>query len=291
MLNNIIINDNKIQIGGYILPADFKYLEIDFLGSLQGKEFSTKVEEVYFKLTGKVYNFNKNVEIFMVDDTICALDLASNRNANYLDVIDDNEDFSTKIYTLVSIFTACYVDLVDSGIIKSLEKVNFALPSDDGIFLLSLFIAKKIGLPIDTIICGGDVKTAPQIKGLYFKRVNETDIEDFIGIFFDEYDMALDPISVKGIVAMDGFYESYEDENVTVYLNLSSPYLFARKVLNIVSGEKILDVYKAIDKLYFETSQDIPESIKNKEIPLYYVENIKMPLDIAISFINAYLKV
>ena len=62
-------------------------------------------------------------------------------------------------------------------------------------------------------------------------------------------------------------------------------------MLNIVSYQKEINVERAIDKLYLETSQEIPESIINKEIPLYYVENVKLPLDIAISLINVLFKV
>ncbi len=291
MLNNDLLNDNKIQIGGYNLPADFKYLEKDFLNSLIDEDFTIKVEKVYFKLTGKVYNFSQNVDISMIDDSICSVNLSLNKNVNYLDLIFDNENFFTEICSVISIFTASYLDLIESGIITKSEKVNFALPSDEGLFVLALFIAKKIGLPIEVIMVGGECKNFPLIKDLYFANLTTSDVEDVLGIFFDEYDIALDLISIKGIGAIDSFYENYEDENVCVYLNLSSPYLFARKILNIITGEKELNVERAINKLYMETSEEIPKSIENKEIPSYYVENVKLPLDIAISFINQYLKV
>lgn len=291
MLNNNLSKDKKIEIGGYNLPADFKYLEKDFLLSLIDEEFSKKVSKVYFKLTGKSYNFNKIVEIFMIDDSICTVDLASNKSANYCDIIFDNEDFFTKVCSAISILTACYLDLVESEMISLFEKVNFALPSNEGLFLLALFIAKKIGLPIDNILVGGEFKTTPIIKGVYFANLTERDVDDVLGAFFDEYDIAFDPISVKGIVAIDSYYDSYEDNNLCVNLNLSSPYLFARRVLNVVAFKREIDVKRAIDKLYNETSQEIPESILNNEIPLYYLENVILPFDVAISFINELYKV
>ena len=291
MLNNNILKDKKVEIGGYILPADFKYLDKDFLLSLVDEEFSNKVKKVYFKLTNKEYNFDKTIDIFMVDDTICTVDLACNKNLNYSDIIFDNENFFTEVCSVISVLVACYLDLIESDIILPLEKVNFALPSNEGLFLLALYIAKKIGLPIDMSLVGGEFKNKPIIKGVYFANLTESDVEDVLGVFFDEYDIALDPISIKGIVALDSYYDNYEDENVSINLNLSNPYLFARRVLNIVSYQKEINVEKAIDKLYLETSQEIPESIINKEIPLYYVENIKLPFDIAISFINTLSKV
>lgn len=291
MLNNIIIKDNKIQIGGYILPADFKYLEKDFLLSLDGKDFSKKVEDVYFKLTGKKYKFDKNVDISMIDDSICALDLSLNKNANYLDVIFDNENFSTQIYSLISIISATYLDLIESEVISKDEKINFAIPSNEGLLVLALFIAKKIGLPIETIMVGSKDVCHIKIDGMFFTKATDNDIEDFIGVFFDEYDIAIDPVSVKGIVSIDAFYNDFDDQNVSIYLNLISPYLFAKQVLSIMTGERVNSDIKAIDKLYLETSQEIPLSIENKEIPLNYEEKVILPFDIAISFINALIKV
>ena len=40
MLNNNLSNLKIIEVGGYKLPADFKYLDKQFLSSLLGLEFS-----------------------------------------------------------------------------------------------------------------------------------------------------------------------------------------------------------------------------------------------------------
>ena len=236
--------------------------------NMESNHWLYKVSKVYFELTGKEYNFDKTIDIFMVDDTICTVDLAWGKNVNYSDIIFNNKDFFNEVCSVISVLTACYLDLIQSEIISPFEKVNFTLPSNEGIFLLALYIAKNIGVPIDVIMVGGEFKKLPSVKGVYFTNVTDSDVEDVLGVFFDEYDIALDPISAKGITALDSYYDKNEDENVSINLNISNPYLFARKVLNIVSYQKEINVERAIDKLYLETSQEIPESIINKEIPL-----------------------
>ena len=90
---------------------------------------------------------------------------------------------------------------------------------------------------------------------------------------------------------MDDYYSNYDDENLSVLFLITSPYLFARKVLKCITGDIEISYDKAIEKLNNETSQEIPLAIKEKQIPLYYVDNIKIPFDIATLFVKTLSKV
>ena len=295
MLNNNLSNLKIIEVGGYKLPADFKYLDKQFLSSLLGLEFSEKVKSIYSKISDRIYdfeNFSNYLEVFILDESICAIDFSTLKNLCYTDFIFDSKDLFGQVSSIISFITASYLDLVESEVINMFEKVNFAIPSNEGLFVLSLYIAKKLGLPINVIIVGGDKPINETIKGVYFDSFNDEDIEDIVGVFYDEYGIAVDPVSAKAICAMDSYYDNYvEDNNICVSLFISSPYLFSRKVLKAITGEVVINVDKSLTKLYMETSIEIPKSIVDKEIPAYYIENVKLPYNIAISFIKLLSKV
>ncbi len=293
MLNNSI-NKNYIEVGGYKLPADFKYLEKDYLLSLVNNDFTSNVKEVYSKISGREFNFNcyvDNLDIFSLDESICGIDFSNGKNLKYSDFIFDNKDFSGNIYSLISLFVASYIDLVGAEIINMFEEVNFSLPANDGVFVLALYIAKKMGLPIGTIIVGGEKPNNFIIKGLYYSSFSESEVEEILDVFYDEYDTVLDTISTLSICALDSFYNSYDDTNLTVLIILSSPYLFSRKILKVITGKGEIDTLKAIDKLYYETSLEIPECIKNNEVPLYYNEKVILPFETALTLIKTISKV
>ncbi len=293
MLNNSL-NKNYIEVGGYKLPADFKYLEKDYLLTLINNDFVSNVKELYTKISGREFHFDCDIdslEIFSIDDSICGINFSNGKNLKYSDFIFDNEDFSGNIYSIISIFIASYIELVGAEIINMFEEVNFSLPANDGVFVLALYIAKKMGLPIGTIIVGGDKPNNTIIKGVYYSSFTESEVEEILYVFYDEYDTVLDPVSILSICALDSYYDSYEDTNLIISLILSSPYLFSRKILKVITGKGEVDTLKAIDKLYYETSLEIPESIKNKEVPLFYNEKIILPFDTALSFIKTISKV
>lgn len=295
MLNNNLSNLKTIEVGGYKLPADFKYLDKAFLSGLIGKDFSEKVKSVYSKFSDRIFNFedfSNFLEVSIIDDSICAIDFSTLKNANYNDFIFDNSDLFGQVSSIISYITASYLDLVESNVINLFEEVNFATPLNDGLFMLSLYIAKIIGLPINTVIVGCETPINETLKNVYFDYFSSEEIEDIIGVFYDEYGIAVDFISALSICAMDSYYDNYIDDNrLLVTLLISSPYLFSRKVLKAITGEVELSVSRALEKLYLETSSEIPESIVSNEIPPYYVQKEKLPYNIAISFIKALSKV
>ncbi len=295
MLNNNLSNLKIVEVGGYKLPADFKYLDKDFLRSLLGVDFSIKVKSIYSKISGRIYNFedfSNFLEVFILDDSICAVDFSTLKNLNYNDFIFDSKDLFGKVSSIISFITASYLDLVESKVINLFEEVNVSMPSNEGLLVLSAYVAKIIGLPINMLIIGGEKPCLDTIKNIYYDSFSSEEIEEMIGIFYDEYGIAVDLITAQGICALDSYYDNYDDDNLLcVALFISSPYLFARKVLKAVTGEVELSVDKALTKLYMETSIEIPESIENNQIPAYYVENVNLPYNIAISFIKALSKV
>ncbi|MBO5926582.1 MAG: hypothetical protein J6Q38_03380 [Clostridia bacterium] len=285
---------DKIEIGKYLIPADFKCLSKDFLKSLRDLDFNTRVEAVFCRLCDKkerFKDFSIFPEVYSFDESICGIDLTQGETATYLDYIFDAENLTSKIISLIAIFTASYLDIVDSGIISIFEKVNFAVPSNDGIFLLSLYLSKKIGLPINMILVGCQTNVNESIKGVYFEQYIESYLEEIIGVFYDEYGMALDCISAEGVIALDGYYEKYDDANLTVLLNVASPYLFSRKVLYAITGEKELSYEKAINKLFLETSEEVPNSITSKIIEPFYKNFVEISINDAINLIKGLSKV
>lgn len=295
MLKNNLSDLKTIEVGGYKLPADFKYLDKAFLKSLMSNCFSENVKSVYSRISGRIFDFedfSNFVEVYIIDESIWAIDFSTLKNASYNDFIFDNNDLFGQVSSIISYITASYIDLVESGVIELFEEVNFSMPANEGLFMLSLFIAKKLGLPVNTLIVGSENHSDEIIKGVYLESFSNEDIEDIVGVFYDEYGIAVDLISALGICAMDGYYDKYIDDNrLCVTLLISSPYLFSRKVLKAITGDIELNTSKALDKLYLETSVEIPESIANNEIPSYFVEEIKLPQSIAISFIKTLSKV
>ncbi len=292
MLNNL--TNKVIEIGGYTLPADFKYLEKDFLISLINKDFAFKVKSVYSKVSLREFSFDLDIEalqIFSLDDSLCGVDFSTLSNASYLDFIFDKSDLFGQVCSVISLVTASYLDLVEGEVIGLFEEVNFAVPSCDGVLALAVYVAKKIGLPIGALIIGGEKPVDFTVTSVYYSSFTPNEIDDIIDVFYDEFDMVIDPISALAISSMDGYYDKYEDDNLCVFLTVTSPYLFSRRLLKIVTGKGELDVKRAIQKLYFETSLEIPSSIENGKIPSYYVSSELLPFSESISFIKKLSKV
>ena len=270
MSKNIKIFKQTINIGGSFLPADFPYFDAGFLNKLIESDFFERITMVYEALTNRKLNSKafqnlKDSEypasVVSVDDGINVLELFDGATADYSDYIFDKSDLIGKISSIIAVLFSAYCDLVESEQINFNDKINVAVTQSDANFLLASFIAKKIGLPINviTIACIKPIKDA--IKGCYFESFNESEIDDVISEFFEEYDYVLDPITAESFIPLVSYVNNSDDDGVFLMPMLISPYKFTRKILKAITGKNQLDVSKAERMLYNETALEMPVSL------------------------------
>lgn len=282
------------KIGWYNLPADFQCLDVDYLEGLKDKDFEERINELYYRFTGKSLNSDAFSRIYSeypatvvsVDDTICALELFDGKTANYKDYFYDNTSCQGQVVSLAITLISAYIDMVDSEIINMGEKINVALDLSDGRWLLAINLLKYAKLPIDTAIFGVNSPVDSILKGYHFEQVFEGEIEEITKAFFEETDYVLDPISASGMVACDLFYSDYEDDNMTLLVSLVSPFLFARKVLKSLENINEISVDKAIKTLSMITALEIPKQIEDKTLLPFYSNDCDFSLKDALKIIK-----
>lgn len=273
-MNSVKIFKQSIKIGGFSLPADFKYIGGDFLGELFDLEFKERICKIFYRLTGKeltddAFNNLNDVgypsSLFSLDENLCVAELFDGENCAYTDYIFDNSDIFCKISSVISLLCSIYCDAVSSGFVSIGERVNFALSDADYLLVISAIIANKIGVPIDGVIAA-DKELNGYINGGYFVEYDDGEISDFISDFFYEYDYPLDSFSASSIIAQNEYFLSETNQTFTIVLALFSIYLDSRKTYNAIADKKEISIDKAINELYLETAVEIPENIVNKKV-------------------------
>lgn len=292
-MKNVFLTDNKI--GGYKLPADFQCLTNTFLNQLIDCSFEDRISKIYSKISGNAFNGSLNAlkqakfpaSVVCVDDTFSILELFDGLNANYTDYFYGFDSLISKIYAMASNIISAYVDLVVSGVISIGDKINVATNADDGLLLLACHYCKLVNLPLDVIISGTLKPIDSIIKGVSIQTINQTEIDYLIGAFFDETDYVLDPDTACAFASVDLYYDDYEDDNVTLILGLSSPFLNARRVLKCLTNKNEISVDKAIEKLSEFTALEVEEPILSRKIQPFFTINSELSVFDAIELIKS----
>lgn len=267
-MDKVKVFKENIEIGGLQIPTDFNCVDGNFIESFSTLDYFERVNSICKLLIGEFDNDLlpnlKNVEfpasIMNIDDNLAVVELFDGDNANYLDYVAKNDKY--KIPSIISLILSVYVDLTESNLIKLGDKINVAVPSNDGLFVISTYIAMKMGVPINAVIVGGKNVKNYENNGLFTYSVSENDCFDYLYDFFYDYDYIVDTFSANAIVANETYKEENE-ELFTVIFAFLSPYFDARKLIKIISGKNELDVKKAIKKLYEETALEVPNNIEN----------------------------
>lgn len=289
-MNKVTIFNENVKIGGYILPTDFAIIDRKLLNDLYNLDFYEGYKRVYELISGRLLtesSFNNlqgldmPLSVVTFDNNISSLELFDGKNANYNDYILDSSDLFGKICSVVSFLALAYVDLEVSNIIKRGESINIACPSEDFILPLSIFIAKKCGLPIETSIYGSLKNIDIIEKYTYFSKITEDEENELISLFFDDYGYLFDPLSARGFIAQDNFYEDYEDGKHTLILSLVSPYKYSRRIYKVLTGKNELSVEKAIKGVYNLTAMEIPNGMLEGEIsPFFAVSDSELEKEV-----------
>ena len=271
----------NFEIGGYKLPTDFVCINDALLNKVSGMDFYSAYKLIFECLSSEVLPENAfdglseteiPLSIITFDENLSAVETFDGKNADYTDYLVNQKDLFSKICSLLTVYCLTYVGMVDSGLISMGESVNFACSSFDFTIPLSLYIAKKCGLKINKILVGTTSHFDDVLKDFYISNVSQTDEDDGISIFFEDTDYLFDPISVRGLIAEDDYYDDYEDGKVTVILSLISPYKFARRLYKTLTGKNEISVERAINGLYNETAIEIPNGLLNGEISPFFKE-------------------
>ncbi len=269
------------KIGGYKLPADFKCLSLEFLKSLTDLSFQDRIASIYQFVFNKTISetFFESVDfaeypanVYGVDDEISVLELFDGNTLTFLDYAFGNS-IEEKVSSLAFTIVSAYVDLCDSKKVGFGEKINVVSDVSNGLIILSLEFAKRIKLPIETLILGVDKPCDKTLKGVYLNASLDGEVDEIIGAFFEETDYLLDPVSANGLVSYDYFYSDYEDDKISLLLALNSPYLFARNLLKTITGINEISVDKAIKKLCEFTAIEVPFSIESGSVQPFYKKN------------------
>ena len=283
----------KNQIGRYVLPADFKYLTTDFILQLLSVDYISRLKLCYeyFSNTTLSNAALKDLEeldadIVSLDGYLGVLELNNGNTLCYTDYIFDKSSPLGEIYSLASVFLSAYCELVNSGIIKNGDNINYSCSGDDGRLALALYLLKRSGVPINTIILGTSEPQKEFVKEFYVETASESDVSDITFGLFEETEYLLDPISARGMVAEDYYYADYDDGCYTLLVGLVSPYFYARKLLKVLTGKNELSQQKAVTSLYLEPGE-VPESILSGSVQPFYKENAPINLSDAIAVINA----
>ena len=274
MSKYIKLFNQTTNIGGSFLPADFPYLNEQFISKLCESDFLERITTVYElitnrKLKNNAFNGIKNAQypasVVSVDDGLTLLELYDGDSADYSDYIFDKSDILGEVASLISVLYSAYCDHVESGQLNLGENFNISLTQSDATFILASCIAKKMGLPISVITVATFKPQKYTFKGLYFLDFNESEIDDVISEFFEEYDYPLDLISAESFIPLVSYLNDYDDGNLFLMPSLVSPYKFTRRVLKAITNKNVLDVEKAERLLYNETAVEVPNAIQNNK--------------------------
>lgn len=299
-LNNMdLTKERNIAIGGYSLPADFTLITPSMLSSLQDLSYEERIQTLYKCLSGNelpenafsnLSNVNFPASVVSIDQGLSVLELFDGINANYTDYLVKGSLLS-EVVSLASTFISAYVDLVSGGVIVQGEKINLSINGEDGIVLLSAWLCKRVGLPINVILVGVNKPVQETVKDLYFEAPIEGDLTTLISGLYEEVDYLLDPLSTYGLVSYDLYYSDYEDDSVTLLVCLASPYLYARQVLKHAFNVNEISVDKAITKLNILTGIEIPQGILDKTIQPFFKINSQISVKDAIEIIKSNNKI
>ncbi|MBR5438824.1 MAG: hypothetical protein IKV61_01205 [Clostridia bacterium] len=285
----------SINIGGSFLPADFPYFTEAFISKLCESDFCERITLVYEavsnrKLSQQAFKNLENAQypasVVSVDDGLNLIELFDGSNAEYGDYIFDKSDLLGEVSSFIAVLFSAYCDLIESEQLNLGNKFNVALTQSDSTLLLSAFIAKKIGLPISVITIATTKPIKDAIKGCYFYSFSESEIDEVIGDFFDEYDYPLDVVSAESFIPLVSYLSDCDDENLFLMPALVSPYKFTRRVLKAVTGKNEIDVLKAERLLYSETAMEIPSVISSNNNAKFFAKRKSIPLQDVIQIIK-----
>ena len=285
-MNNIKVFNENIEVGGLQIPADFKYISSNFINSFTSLSYFERVNAVCSLLadtTVSLTDFNalKGVEypasIMPISENFAVVELFDGENANYLDYVLSGNNSLLKISSIIALILSSYVDLIELNLINHGDKINVAISDTDGLFVLSTYIAMKIGVPINAVIIGSTTLKNDIKNGIFTYNLDATDVADCLYNFFYDYDYFLDSLSAKSILASE-FYNEDNGENFTLSFAYFSPYYDSVNLVEIITGKKIANENKACQILYEETAIDMPTTV-NKANFLNY-NNLKLPITI-----------
>ena len=103
-------NLNEKQIGRYILPADFKCVDSNFLSELYNVDFIDRVAKTFKYLSNKemsieAYNYFNELEfpagVVSLDGFLSVLELTYGKSLTYEDYFFDKSSPINEIYSLV----------------------------------------------------------------------------------------------------------------------------------------------------------------------------------------------
>ena len=271
----------NLEIGGYKLPTDFVCINDELLNEVSSLDFFSAYKLIYEHLSGESMPENAldglteteiPLSLITFDENLSAVETFDGKTTDYTDYLFNQNDLFSRICSLITVYVLTYVGMVDSQLISMGDSINFACPSFDFAIPLSLYIAKKCGLKINKILVGTTSHFDGILKDFYISNVAPNDEDDGVSIFFEDTDYLFDPISVRGLIAEDDYYEDYEDGKTTVILSLISPYKFARRLFKALTGKNEISVEKAINGVYNETAIEIPNGLLNGKIQPFFKE-------------------
>lgn len=230
-------------------------------------------------------------------------------------------------------YISAYVDLLGADEIVLGENVNFVVPTGNFGNILACYYARKMGLPVDELICASnqnkvltdffetgvysterefyktmspsmDILVSSNLERLLFELLgrdtvkvtelmkelketgsyavdekildglnfvagwaDEVDTASAIAGFYDEWEYLLDPHTAVAVSVYYDYADASGDETKTVVVSTANPYKFPRDVYRCLTESDVDDAFKAAQKLYNYTGEEIPPQIaelKNK---------------------------
>ncbi len=281
MAKKIKIFKQNVNFGGFLLPADFHYIDVTFLKELSLLPFNQRIIAVYELLTEKpfdktwlnnVNNCEYPATVVSVDEGLNLLELYDGNSFDYSDYVFDKTSLMGEIASIIAVYCSSYTDICESGQMAFGSKISLSLPDDDGVLLLSAIIAKKIGLPLDMIIVGTSTRINNSCEGVYFSYVSDGEIDYAISDFYEDYDYVLDVVSVKSFIALINYLDDYDNDSEIVLPSLVLPYKFSRRIVKALLNKNEISIDKAEKLLFNETAVEMPKSFGNSSNDRFYTK-------------------
>ena len=140
-----------------------------------------------------------------------------------------------------------YFDLVNAGEIKINEKINFVVPTGNFGDILAGFIAKRLGLPIDKLICASN-------KNNILTDFLNTGVYDARRKFYNTNSPSMDIIISSNLERLLFIESAYDDK----FIKNIMEELDKNKFYDL--NEKYKDVYEKIKKTFLGYFADVEET-------------------------------
>jgi threonine synthase len=261
--NYILSSANSINIGR--LTPQVVYYFYTYIKLVERNEIKMNEKVNFVVPTGNFGNVLAGYYAKLIGLPVNKLIVASNENNILYDFI------TTGVYDANRPLTQTISPSMDILISSNVERLLFELYDHDSEEVCKLMeeletthkyqISKKALAKLQAVFVPGfatDEESKTEIKKVFLRE-----------------NKVVDPHTACGFKVYDDYVRDTKDETCSIILQTASCYKFSKDVYQALTGEEIIDEFKAMNDIYNICKEEIPANLKNiDKLPIKHNSNI-----------------